>query len=598
MTNPPIPFIPETAPFNPEQRAWLNGYLAGLFARTVPDSGSMPQATLAAPKPAVTILFASQTGNAEALSKQMALRLTKSGFAPQIADIAQYPPEKMAEEERLLVIASTYGEGEPPDSAKDFWSKITNGSAPKLVKTKFSVLALGDTNYPHFCRFGRELDRRLEEIGGARIADRVECDVDFEPPFEKWLSEVLPKLAPTSDTATMPMSTPTPENTPAAEIAEAKPAAYSRKNPFPARLIANHRLNGPGSDKDTRHIEISIEGSGMNYEAGDALAVQPKNRPCVVDEMLDHLGFSGGEPVPGSAGIDKPLRWALLEDYEMSKIHKQLLIELAVRSGDEAFKDQIEKATPGDMARLTWGNEVMDFLKRFPTARFEPREFIGLLKKLHPRLYSISSSPKAHPGQVHLTVGVVRYDREGRVHKGTCSAWLAERVEPATPVPVFIQPNKHFRPPADPALPMIMIGPGTGIAPFRAFLEERREIGASGKNWLFFGERQEKTDFLYRDELLGMVEEKLLTRLDLAFSRDQIKKIYVQTRMMEHATELYDWLEQGAHFYICGDAARMAKDVEAALLSIIESVGNKTPEAAAEYLKALSSAHRFHRDVY
>lgn len=622
MTTPPIPYIPETAPFTAEQRAWLNGYLAGLFARTLPGDPAAAPAAPAPPPPrtVVTVLFATQTGNAESLAKLLARRLSESGFEPRLLDAAQATPEALASAPFVLALASTYGDGDPPDAAKPLWDKLNATPAPALA-SKFSVFALGDSSYARFCQFGRDLDRRLEELGGRRVSPRVECDVDPDAAFAQWSDAVIAALAAEAAASPAPPSgvgqASSPVSSSASAVADPRQngasapgtgrdacptgserPAYSRKNPFPARLLTNRRLSGSASDKDTRHLEISIEGSGIAYEVGDALAVQPKNRPVVVDAMLARLGLTGAEPTPGADGAIKPLRWALLEDYEMTKISPKLLAKLADRAGDKTEADRLAALSSEEMRRLTWGREVYDFLMERPGVFFEPAEFVALLKKLHPRLYSIASSHRAHPGQVHLTVAVVRYDREGREHKGTASAWLAERVDTTTPIPVFVQPNKHFRLPADPATPIVMIGPGTGIAPFRAFLEERREIGATGPNWLFFGDRHEATDFLYREELLGMKEEGLLARLDLAFSRDQPEKIYVQHRMLEQARELHDWLERGAHLYVCGDASRMAKDVHEALHEVFVRGGGRTPEQAAEAVKALEAGHRYKRDVY
>ncbi len=496
-----VPFIPETAPFSQEQRAYLNGFLAGLFSKA-PAQGGAPGGRALPPKP-LTILYGSQTGNAESLAKRLADEAGRGGFAPAVHDLAQYPRENLAGEKCLLIITSTYGDGEPPDNAKAFWSFLRNG-APRLEGVEFSVLALGDSNYPKFCQCGKDFDRRLEELGAKRIFERVDCDVDFEEGFRRWLDGILG--APGG--RALPTSTET---------------THSRKNPFPAKLLANRKLTGDGSAKDVRHIELLIEGSNLSYEPGDALGVWPENDPALVAEfarMLD--GDTTG-----------------LAERELARVD-------------------------------------------VPTQRMPATEFMAKLKKLQPRLYSISSSPKAHPGQVHLTVGVVRHPRNG-----VCSTYLAERA--GETVPVFVQPNKNFKLPASGDTPMIMVGPGTGIAPFRAFLEERRAIGATGNSWLFFGEQHAATDFLYRDELPG-----LATRLTTAFSRDQAGKIYVQHRMLEQAGELFAWLEDGAHFYVCGDAKRMAADVDAALREIVRRAG-RDPE---EYVGRLQAERRYQRDVY
>jgi sulfite reductase (NADPH) flavoprotein alpha-component len=373
---------------------------------------------------------------------------------------------------------------------------------------------------------------------------------------------------------------------------------FSRANPFPARLITNRRLNSPGSAKDTRHFEISLEGSGLAYEVGDALGVVPENCPAVVDEIVHALGCDGEEAVKDPKGAETSLRSALLRSYVVTRPTTGLLRLFAERAKDAELMGLLDPARKADLDKFLHGREVIDFLLRCAAAKLSPAEFTGHLGKLPPRLYSISSSPKAHPGEVHLTVAAVRYESHGRPRRGVCSTFLADRVEASTPVPVFIQTSHGFRLPADTSRPVIMIGPGTGIAPFRAFLEERRAVGATGRNWLFFGDQQKQCDFLYQEQLEGMLAEGSLSRLDTAFSRDQAEKIYVQTRMIEHGGELWKWLDEGAHLYVCGDAKRMARDVDAALHQVIEQVGGRTREQAVEYVQKLKSDKRYQRDVY
>jgi len=586
-----VPVLPDNAPFTPEQRAYLNGFLAGLFSRA-------PQPNLAAPaaesKPLtpLTILFGSQTGNAENLSKRIAKEAGKRGFAPTIQDLGKYPTGQLASESALLVVTSTYGDGEPPDSAKAFWEFLSSDAAPKLVQTKFSVLALGDTNYAKFCAFGKSVDERLEKLGATRVHSRTDCDVEYEEPFAKWMNGALSALAPAAAPAQ-------PAAAPVVEVAPAKTTStYSKSHPFPAPLLANVKLNGEGSAKDTRHFAFSLEGSGLSYEAGDALGVRATNCAELVEELVRALGRSGEEPVPDRDGKETPLREALIHHYEITRIPSPLLKAVAERSGDAELLKLTAPGANGELTKFLWGREIIDLLHGHPAAKFAPTEFVALLKKLQPRLYSISSSPKAHPGQVHLCVGVVRYDSLGRSRKGVCSTFLAERVPTGGAVPVFVHHNKNFRPPANPDAPMIMVGPGTGIAPFRAFLEERRASGAKGKNWLFFGDQRAATDYLFKEEIETMQREGTLNRLDLAFSRDQAEKVYVQNRMTEHAKELYSWLEEGGGFYVCGDASRMAKDVDAALHQVIQTAGGKSAEEASAYVAALKKDKRYQRDVY
>ena len=375
-------------------------------------------------------------------------------------------------------------------------------------------------------------------------------------------------------------------------------ALYSRKNPFPAKLKTNRKLTAEGSAKDTRHFEIDLAGSGIVYEVGDSLGVFPTNNPALVEEILGVLGFSGEEQVPDTAGNPVTIREALTRFYVITEKDKKLLAAIAEK--DPTASHFVPMTTPEGRAELevyVRGREVIDPLLAHPAAKFTPEEFVKCLRKLQPRLYSIASSQKAHPTQVHLTVASVRYETHGRRREGVCSTFLADRADNA-PVPVFVHTAKHFRVPEDPSTNAIMVGPGTGIAPFMAFLQERKVTGATGKNWLFFGDQKAATDFLYREELEAWQSEGTLHRFSTAFSRDQTEKVYVQHRMLEAAQELYDWLEQGAFFYICGDASRMAKDVDAALHKVVETAGGKSPEEAASYVEELKKSKRYRKDVY
>ncbi len=585
-----VPVLPDNAPFTPEQRAYLNGFLAGLFSRAPQPNLAVP-ASESKPLTPLTILFGSQTGNAENLSKRIAKEAGKRGFAPTVQDLGKYATAQLASERALLVVTSTFGDGEPPDNAKTVWEFLSSDAAPKLAQTKFSVLALGDTNYAKFCAFGKSVDERLEQLGAARVHPRTDCDVEYEVAFAKWMNGALSALA--------PAAAPKPAASPVVEAAPPKTTStYSKSHPFPAPLLANVRLNGEGSAKDTRHFAFSLEGSGLGYEAGDALGVRATNCAELVEEFIRALGRSGEEPVPDRDGKETPLREALIHHYEITRIPSPLLKAVAERSGDAVLLKLTAPGANGELTKFLWGREIIDLLHGHPAAKFAPTEFVALLKKLQPRLYSISSSPKAHPGEVHLCVGVVRYDSLGRSRKGVCSTFLAERVPTGGAVPVFVHHNKNFRPPANPNAPMIMVGPGTGIAPFRAFLEERRASGAKGKNWLFFGDQRGATDFLFRGEVEAMQRDGILSRLDLAFSRDQAEKVYVQHRMTEHAKELFAWLEEGGGFYVCGDASRMAKDVDAALHQVIQTAGVKSAEEATAYVAALKKDKRYQRDVY
>jgi sulfite reductase (NADPH) flavoprotein alpha-component len=494
----------------------------------------------------------------------------------------------LAKEENVLVITSTYGDGDPPDNAQAFWDYLRADTAPPLAHLRYSVLALGDTNYAAFCQFGKLCDERLEKLGAQRVHPRVDCDVDYDAPAKAWTDGVFAALAGTGVNC----------EESAASIHESPITIHDRKNPFPARLFVNRLLNAEGSGKEVRHYEISLAGSGLSYEVGDALGVVPANCSELVSDLLAALGCDGEEAVKTPADSETSLRLALAQHYDITRPSTELLKTAAERgAADGALAALLEPARRDDLKKWLWGREVIDVITGLTTP-FTAPELIELLKKLQPRLYSISSSPKTHPGEVHLTVAAVRYDGHGRARKGVCSTFLAERCTADTPVPVFVQTSHGFRLPADGGVPVIMCGPGTGIAPFRAFLEERRATGAGGRNWLVFGDQKRASDFLYREQLEGWLADGHLTRLDLAFSRDQAEKIYVQDRMRENAAELWAWLESGAHFYVCGDASRMAKDVDAALHQIAETAGGMNPEGAADYVKKLKADNRYQRDVY
>jgi len=596
-----VPCLPETAPFTPEQRAYLNGFLAGLFSRRpAPTTDAAPvTAPAARPLLSLTVLFGSQTGNAERLAKRIAKEAGQRGFAATVHDLAAYPPERLASEHRLLLVASTYGDGDPPDSAQTFWQALSREAAPRLVQTRFSVCALGDSNYAQFCGFGKAVDARLAALGATRLHPRVDCDVEFEDAFRQWLQGALGALADTQASAASHDPAPALAGL-VATLSDppAEPPGYRREWPVPATFLSSSRLNGPGSAKDTRHIVFSLADSGPAYEAGDVLGVMPSNDPDLVADILNVLDCRGEEPVAAGGGT-LPLREALLGHYDLTRIAPALLKVLAERTGDATLAQLARPGANGELTAFLRGRELIDLLRDCgQAARFTAAEFVGQLKKLQPRCYSIASSPKSHPGEVHLTVGVVRYESHGRRRQGVCSTFLGDRVVAGGRVPVFVQRNPRFRLPADGERPILMVGPGTGLAPFRAFLQERQATGATGRNWLFFGGQHAGTDFLYREELEAFQQAGLLTRLDTAFSRDQAEKLYVQHRMLAQARELFAWLEDGAFFYVCGDASRMAKDVDAALHRCIEAGGGLGAEQAAAYVTRLQSEGRYLRDVY
>jgi sulfite reductase (NADPH) flavoprotein alpha-component len=455
-----------------------------------------------------------------------------------------------------------------------------------MENVNYSVLALGDTSYDLFCQAGIDWDKRLEALGAKRIFDRVDCDVDFEAAAEEWISEVVPLMADGASTVAVVDTAP-----------QASKSAYNRKNPFPAKMRVNRIVTSLDSSKETRHYEISIAGSDLSYEAGDALCVIPSNCPELVANIIKALGCTGSEQEPVASEL-MSLSDALQSHFEIKLPSKELIEEIAKRSGDQELNNILSSGDKDQLSNYLWGRDTLDLLLQFPNAEFSAAEFIALLKPLQHRAYSISSSGKAHPDTVHLTVASVRYDAHGRDHKGVCSTYLADLVGEETDVRVFFTPNNNFRVPNDNSLPMIMVGPGTGIAPFRAFLQEREFRKANGKNWLLFGDRNASTDFIYREEIEAMQSSGLLTRLDLAFSRDQEEKIYVQDRMKQSGAELWAWLEQGGYFFVCGDAYRMAKDVDKALHEVIQQHGNKTLLEAVDYVNQLKKDKRYVRDVY
>ncbi len=587
-------FIPESAPFTSDQRAWLNGYLAGLFAGLA-QSGSGPSSSSRTEiaKTSLPILYGSQTGTTEQLAKKLAKEADQRGYEPRLLEMSAFAKVDLKKEKRLLILTSTWGDGDPPENAGAFWDFLNSEQAPRLDHLEFSVLALGDRNYANFCGAGKKFDSRLEQLGAKRIQPCAECDVDYEVPAQTWMNSIWPALetnpsGQTKITHDQPASAPT----------EAPPSGYSKANPFPAKLLANRNLNSAGSTKETRHFEISLAGSDLGYEVGDALGVLPANCSALAEEILAALGCDGEEMVKLATGREVSLCAALREHLQITRVPQALLAAVAERSKDTLLAELLQPANKSELDRFLYGREIIHLLHAHPQIRFTPAEFVALLPKLQPRLYSISSSPKAHPGEVHLTVAVVKYQSYGRDCKGVCSTFLAERVNEGAPVPVFVQPSPGFRLPQNQDTPVIMVGPGTGVAPFRAFLEERRAIGANGKNWLFFGDQRRVTDFLYDGELEAMRQTGHLTRLDTAFSRDQAEKIYVQNRMLEHGPEFWAWLEAGAHVYVCGDAKRMARDVDAALHQLIQSAGGRTAGQAEEYVRKLKQERRYQRDVY
>ncbi|KAF1020265.1 MAG: Sulfite reductase [NADPH] flavoprotein alpha-component [Paracidovorax wautersii] len=586
-----VPYIPEDAPFSADQKSWLAGFLAGLHSRLLVLEGSGQQAAGAGPATAaqIHILYGSQTGNAEALAQGAAAAARAQGLAPVVQALGEVDLAVFAAMRHVLVITSTYGEGEMPDNAQLFWEALSAGTAPRLDAMRFAVLAIGDTGYDGFCQAGKLIDMRLEQLGAQRLADRIDCDVEYEDAANAWIAGALPQFASSAGGVA---------GAPAGAAAAPAPLAVpgsSRKHPYAAALAANRRLSSEVSGKDIRHFEFDLEGSGLQYEAGDALGVVPVNDPQLVGQLLARLNVAYDTPAPGH---DRCLGDLLTHQFEIVTPPRKLVDFIGQNTANEELRHILQHDDKDTLDAWLWGKDVLDLLLLDPARPVGVQELLALLRPLQHRAYSISSSQKAHGDQVHLTIAAVRYTSAGRARGGVCSTYLADRVGRGEKPGIFVSPNKAFRVPAQGDAPLIMVGPGTGIAPFRAFLQERQATGAQGRNWLFFGDQHRAHDFIYADELTRWHADGHLSRLDLAFSRDQAEKIYVQTRMREHGAELYAWLQDGGHFYVCGDATRMARDVDEALHHVIAEHGGTSAEKAADYVNQLKKDKRYLRDVY
>lgn len=576
-----MPLIPENAPFSAEQRAWLNSLLEGLFPALVQTETQKNFR--------VGIFFASQSGTAERLAKKMAKLLKESGHTPAVQSVEGLALSALAQEQYALFFASTYGDGEAPDSACSFRDALLADTAPRMGKLRYSVFCLGDRTYEYFCRFGIELDERLMALGASRMISRMESDVDVDTPFSAWSAQFLQSLS-GSEKAANDVAITT-------DLSTAAVQTHTRENPYHATLVDKKLLTHPSSSKQTMHVGFDLTDAELQYEAGDACGVLAQNDPVLVDEILTLLPF----PATDTASLPKsePLtvEELLRRHLQVTKLTREVVQRFAEKAQCRTLSSLLTSEA-GELETYLHGRGLIDLLHAYPGVLSNADELVELLPKLAPRLYSISSSPSAHGRELHCTIGVVSYTAHGRERGGVASTMLGQRMEVGARVPIYLQPNKRFRLPKDAAAPIIMIGPGTGVAPFRAFLHERRALGHTGRNWLFFGERSAKTDFLYCREMKSFVEDGHLTRFDTAFSRDQEHKVYVQDRMVEAGAEFFRWLNDGASIYVCGDASRMAKDVDVALHRIVETHGGLTSESAQEYVSALHEQYRYHRDVY
>jgi len=598
---PSVP-LPSDAPFTPSQRAWLEGFFAGFMAPQ-PGGGQTAGQTAAQAQPAkagVTVLHASQTGTAESLAKKLAKAIKADGRPAKAMDIEEMDLASLADAGRVAVVASTTGEGEAPDAAKALVKSLEGAQTDALSGLEYAVLALGDSNYEQFCAFGRYLDETFQALGATALQPRIDVDGDPDEPMADFRGQLLENLQPYDGADGNGAAPAMPAH--ALDAADDRDAdedeeRWTRETPFHATLIANERLN-PDSDKDTRHVELALGDGGPSYQPGDALGLIAPNDPELVQAILAETGLDGSAEVTAAKGTTARLDEVLTNRAVITELSAQTLRKVQERAQSDELARLLDDDADEELAQWLYGRDLLDLLRDVPGVIDSGEDLAQLLPTLQPRLYSIASSPLAHPEEVHLTMGIVRYDALGRSKAGVATSHLADRMQPGDTVPVYPSPNKRFRLPDDPDTPAIMIGPGTGIAPFRAFLEERQATRAGGANWLFFGERRESSDFLYRQELEDFQRAGVLDRLDTAFSRDGEEKLYVQHQLARNGAEVWRWLEDGAHLFVCGDAKHMARDVEQTLVDLITEHGGLSAEAARDHLDDLSASKRYKKDVY
>ncbi|EOX3350645.1 assimilatory sulfite reductase (NADPH) flavoprotein subunit [Vibrio cholerae] len=574
---------------NAQQLAWVSGYFWGLSqsnALSVPHISAGQTASAASGK--LTIIFASQTGNAKGVAQALLKEAQAAGIQAQLFDASDYKGKDLAKETHVIFVASTNGEGEAPDNALALHEFLKSKKAPKLPNLKYGVLGLGDSSYQFFCQTGKDFDQFLENLGAQRLVERLDADVDYQAAAIEWRTQVLSILKDELTGAAAVTSVAT------FAVSQTAESHYSKEQPYTASLSTSQKITGRDSGKDVRHIEIDLTDSGITYQPGDALGVWYENRPQLVNALLDSVGLSGHKEVQVD-GETLSLHLALTHHYEITAANPQLVAQFAELAQSQKLTSLAQdKEALREYATRT---QVIDVLRE-EKVPLSATQLLSLLRRLTPRLYSIASSQSEVGEEVHLTVGVVEYEYEGEQRLGGASSFLAHQLEEGAPVKVFVEHNNNFKLPSDDNAPLIMVGPGTGIAPFRSFIQERENRGAAGKNWLLFGDRTFTQDFLYQVEWQKYLKSGVLNRLDVAFSRDQHEKVYVQHRLLEQAELVWQWLQEGAYFYVCGDASRMAKDVHQALITVVEQQGGLNREQAEEYVSELRKAKRYQRDVY
>ena len=580
------------APLNRDQLTWVSGYLAGLAAsgQNVQADVSGTPSVAATDSQTFTVMYGTQTGNAKGIASNLHKQLQAAGVSTKLVSMADYKPRQIKNETHLAIVVSTHGEGDAPDDAIEFHEFLASKKAPKLANLKYSVLGLGDTSYEFFCQTGKDFDSRLSTLGATALAERVDCDVDYEDAAKQWIDGLVESAKQTMVKDAVGAG----NNVVSIASAVETSSQYDKQNPFSAPLLVAQKITGRDSIKDIRHIEISLEDSGLHYQPGDALGVWFNNDPAVVAEILELTHISAEQTVQikdQSFTIEE----ALVSKLELTLSYPGFVKAYQAAANIEALQAILEK--PADLRAFLEERQIVDVIREYP-AKLDAQQLADALRPLTPRLYSIASSQAEVEDEVHLTVAHVDYEYNGKRHQGGASGFLSSRLEEGQEVGVFIEKNDNFRLPQDANTPIIMIGPGTGIAPFRAFMQEREASESEGKSWLFFGNPHFTQDFLYQTEWQGYLKSGALSKISLAFSRDQADKIYVQDRIIENGSELFEWLESGAHVYICGDANRMAKDVETALLDVIKTHGGKDDKAAKTYLVELRKAKRYQKDVY